>query len=396
MHLCFIDKRFRKYLAQTSPTPPMYQFVRAKGIHLYDAEGKAYIDLISGIAVNNLGHRNKKVVKAIRKQLKRYLHQMVYGEYVIGPQVELAERLCSLLPPSLNSVYLLNSGSEAIEGAIKLAKKASGRSRLVAVRGAYHGSTTGALSLMSDPYYSGPFKPLLPDVYMIDLNDQAGLSTIDHRTAAVFVEAIQAETAYKPATVEFLKAVRERCTEVGALMVCDEVQSGMGRTGRFCAFEHAGVVPDILTLAKGLGGGMPIGCFVASNNLMEHLADRPILGHITTFGGHPVSCVAASAAIDVLLEQGLMAQVAKKEELFRTMLRHQRIRSITGKGLMLAVHLQSYDQVQAVIESCYRSGLIMDWFLYENRALRIAPPLTITESEIKQVCGILIEALDAL
>ena len=372
----------------------MYHFVKGKGIYLYTADGKKYIDLISGIAVNNIGHRNKKVLKAIRKQLKKYMHQMVYGEYIQNPQVKLAKRLTSVLPANLNSVYLLNSGSEAIEGALKLAKKASGRFKIVAMRNAYHGSTSGALSLMDNEYYSGAFKPLLPNVYFAQLNDINSLDVIDEETAAVFIEAIQAESGYVPAEHEFMQAVRRKCDEHGCLLICDEIQSGMGRTGKMFAFEHYEIHPDIVTLAKGLGGGMPISAFISSKELMNRLSDNPILGHISTFGGHPVSAAAANASIKFILNENLIESIAEKEELFRAKLQHKQIVKITGKGLMLAVHLDSFERVTKTIEICYNKGLIIDWFLYSNNALRISPPLIISKEEIQKVCDIIIDALD--
>ena len=371
----------------------MYHFKKAKGIYLIDENGKKYIDLISGIAVNNIGHRNKKVIKAIKRQLKYSLHQMVYGEYLIQPQVRLAQKLVSFLPSPLESVYLLNSGSEAIEGALKLAKKATGRSKIVAFRNAYHGSTTGALSLMDNAYYSQAFKPLLPQVGFAQINDLASLEIIDQQTAAVFIEPVQGESGYHVVDANFLKELRHCCDQNGVLLVFDEIQSGMGRTGKFLAMEHSEVVPDILCMAKGLGGGMPISCFVASKKLMSELSDHPILGHITTFGGHPLSSAAALATLEYLQEKNLMTQVEAKEQLFRTLLKHDKIKGISGKGLMLAVQLESFEMVTQTIERCFEDGLITDWFLYANTALRISPPLTITEAEIKKVCEILLKAL---
>lgn len=372
----------------------MYQFKEAQGIYLIDENGKKHIDLISGIAVNNVGHRNPRVIKAIKKQLKHSMHQMVYGEYVIQPQVKLAKKLTEQLPETLNSVYLLNSGSEAIEGAMKLAKKHTGRNKIVAFRNAYHGSTAGALSLMDNEYYSGPFKPLLPEVYFADYNDIDSLSIIDSETAAVFVEPVQAESGYTAADKEFLEEIRKRCDDSGALLVFDEIQSGMGRTGKLFAFEHYGVIPDILTLAKGLGGGMPISCFISGTEIMASLTDNPILGHITTFGGHPVSCAAANATLKEILKKDLMQGIEDKEKLFRELLKHPEIKAISGKGLMLAIHLDSFDRVKQVIERCFEEGLIIDWFLYNTNALRIAPPLIITEEQIKEICAIILWALD--
>lgn len=372
----------------------MYEFVRGEGIYLYTKENRPFIDLISGIAVTNLGHGNKKVSKAIKKQVDAYSHQMVYGEYVIGPQVKLAKRLATLLPEKLQSFYFLNSGSEAIEGAMKLAKKHTGRHKIVAMRNAYHGSTSGSLSMMSDPYYSGPFKPLLPNIHFADFNTIESLKEIDSNTAAVFIEPVQAEKGYVPATQEFISALRQKCDQTGALLIFDEIQTGIGRTGKLFAYEHYGVVPDILTSAKALGGGMPLSVFISSKEIMNSLSDHPILGHITTFGGHPVSCAAGNATIKFLTQSQLMEEVSAKETLFRTLLVHSKIKSISGMGLMLAVQLDSFEEVERVMKRCIERGLIIDWFLYNLQALRISPPLTITHNEIKKVCSILLEALD--
>jgi acetylornithine/N-succinyldiaminopimelate aminotransferase len=393
-YLRAIKKSFLKYVAQTSPTPPMYEFVRGKGIYLYDKKDKPYLDLISGIAVNNIGHNNKQVVQAVKKQIDKYSHQMVYGEYVVGPQIKLAKRLSKLLPDNLQSFYFLNSGSEAVEGAMKLAKKHTGRGKIVAMRNAYHGSTSGALSMMSDEYYSGPFKPLLPNIHFAELNELATLDIIDEQTAAVFIEPIQSEKGYIPVTQIFLNALRTKCNETGTLLVFDEIQSGIGRTGKLYAFEHYNVVPDILLSAKALGGGMPIGVFISSKEIMDNLSDNPILGHITTFGGHPVSCAAGNAALKFLTKSSLMDEVAEKEALFRELLVHPKIKGISGKGLMLAVQLDSFEEVERTMKRCIERGVIIDWFLYNLECLRISPPLIITKKQIREVCEVLQEALD--
>lgn len=372
----------------------MYEFVRGKGIYLYDKKDKPYLDLISGIAVNNIGHNNKQVVKAVKKQIDKYSHQMVYGEYVVGPQIKLAKRLSKLLPDNLQSFYFLNSGSEAVEGAMKLAKKHTGRGKIVAMRNAYHGSTSGALSMMSDEYYSGPFKPLLPNIHFAALNELATLDIIDEQTAAVFIEPIQSEKGYIPVTQVFLNALRAKCNETGTLLVFDEIQSGIGRTGKLYAFEHYNVVPDILLSAKALGGGMPIGVFISSKEIMDSLSDNPILGHITTFGGHPVSCAAGNAALKFLTKSSLMDEVAEKEALFRELLVHPKIKGISGKGLMLAVQLDSFEEVERTMRRCIERGVIIDWFLYNLECLRISPPLIITKKQIREVCEALKEALD--
>ena len=372
----------------------MYEFVRGKGIYLYDKKDKPYLDLISGIAVNNIGHNNKNVVKAVKKQIDKYSHQMVYGEYVVGPQIKLAKRLSKLLPDNLQSFYFLNSGSEAVEGAMKLAKKHTGRGKIVAMRNAYHGSTSGALSMMSDEYYSGPFKPLLPNIHFAELNELATLDIIDNQTAAVFIEPIQSEKGYIPVTQIFLNALRTKCNETGTLLIFDEIQSGIGRTGKLYAFEHYNVVPDILLSAKALGGGMPIGVFISSKEIMDNLSDNPILGHITTFGGHPVSCAAGNAALKFLTKSSLMNEVAEKEALFRELLVHPKIKGLSGKGLMLAVQLDSFEEVERTMKRCIERGVIIDWFLYNLECLRISPPLIITKKQIKEVCEVLKEALD--
>ena len=372
----------------------MYEFIRGKGIYLYDKKDKPYLDLISGIAVNNIGHNNKQVVQAVKKQIDKYSHQMVYGEYVVGPQIKLAKRLSKLLPDNLQSFYFLNSGSEAVEGAMKLAKKHTGRGKIVAMRNAYHGSTSGALSMMSDEYYSGPFKPLLPNIHFAKLNELATLDIIDEQTAAVFIEPIQSEKGYIPVTQIFLNALRIKCNETGTLLVFDEIQSGIGRTGKLYAFEHYNVVPDILLSAKALGGGMPIGVFISSKKIMDSLSDNPILGHITTFGGHPVSCAAGNAALKFLTKSSLMNEVAEKEALFRELLVHPKIKGISGKGLMLAVQLDSFEEVERTMKRCIERGVIIDWFLYNLECLRISPPLIITKKQIREVCEVLKEALD--
>ncbi len=372
----------------------MYHFVDSKGVYLIDKKGNKYLDLISGIAVNNIGHKNKKVIKAISKQINKFSHQMVYGEYVIGPQVKLAKRLAKQLPQELQSFYFLSSGSEAVEGAIKLAKKHTKRGKIVAMRNAYHGSTSGPLSLMSDEYYSGPFKPLLPNVYFADFNNSASLDVIDNETAAVFIEPIQAEKGYIPANQAFLEALRAKCNQTGTLLVFDEIQTGIGRTGKLFAFEHYNITPDILLSAKALGGGLPLGVFISSQEIMASLGDNPILGHITTFGGHPVSCAAGNAALKFLLKSKHIQEVEEKEALFRELLVHPKIKKINGKGLMLAVQLDSFDEVENAMKKCIENGVIVDWFLYNMECLRISPPLTISKEKIKEVCKVLLSSLE--
>jgi acetylornithine/succinyldiaminopimelate/putrescine aminotransferase len=372
----------------------MYEFVRGKGIHLYDRYNKPFIDLISGIAVNNIGHCNPEVTKAIKDQVDKYSHQMVYGEYIVQPQVQLAKNLAKNLPSNLQSFYFLNSGSEAIEGAMKLAKKYTGRSKIVAMRNAYHGSSSGSLSMMSNEYYSGPYKPLLPNIYFMDYNDVDSIEIIDERTAAVFIEPIQAEIGYLPATQEFLNALREKCDKTGTLLIFDEIQTGIGRTGKLFAFEHYNITPDILVSAKALGGGMPLGAFISSSKIMKSIEDKPILGHITTFGGHPVCCAAGNASLNYIEKYQLLDKVSEKEALFRKLLVHPKIKKTSGKGLMLSIELDNFDEVERTMKRCMEHGVIIDWFLYNTNCLRISPPLIISNSEIHKVCKTILRSLD--
>jgi acetylornithine/N-succinyldiaminopimelate aminotransferase len=387
---------FLHHVAQTSDAPLMLEIDRAEGCYLYDTEGVAYLDLIAGISVSVLGHRHPNVQHAIEKQVGKYWHTLVYGEFVLSPQVELATLLSRLLPDNLDSVYFTNSGTEATEGAMKLAKRATGRTEIIAMKNAYHGSTQGAMSLNSDTYFTQAYRPLLPDIQHITFDCEMCLLQITERTAAVILETVQAESGIYAPSLGYLKAIRQRCTDVGALLILDEIQAGMGRTGTLWAFEQHGVTPDILLLAKGLGGGMPIGAFIAAKELMWSLTNNPVLGHITTFGGHPVSCAAALATLKTLVESDLIGQVKAKEALFLTRLVHPKIRAIRSVGLWIAVELRDFDEIQRVIKSCLAAGLITDWFLFNNRSLRIAPPLTISEKEIEWACAVILQALDAL
>lgn len=365
-----------------------------EGIYLFDRGGKRYLDLIAGIGVSALGHNHPAVVGAVQEQAATYMHTLVYGEFVLGPQVELATLLTEQLPESLDNVYFVNSGTEATEGAMKLAKRATGRTEIIAAQRAYHGSTQGAASLMWPKDFSQAFHPLLPGITHLDFNCDLCLERITERTAAVILETVQAEWGLRPPRPDWLRAVRQRCDETGALLILDEIQAGMGRTGRLFAFEHYGVVPDILLLAKGFGGGMPLGAFIARRELMQTLTERPVLGHITTFGGHPVSCAAGLATLRTLLDQpDLVDGVARKEALFRKRLVHPNIRDVRAVGLWLAVELDDFDQVLSVIGRCLERGLITDWFLFNERSLRIAPPLIISEEEIDRACDILLRAI---
>jgi acetylornithine/succinyldiaminopimelate/putrescine aminotransferase len=381
---------FRKYLAQTSENPAGLEVARAEGNYLYSPEGKRYLDLISGISVSNLGHANLEVKKAIIRQLDEHLHLMVYGEYVQSSQVKLAERLVSLLPQSLNNVYFTNSGSEAVEGALKLAKRATGRTEIIAFHNAYHGHTQGAMSIMGNEHWKMNFRPLLPNVRFIRFNDVNDLQQISTHTACVIIEPVQGEAGVMTPAEGYLDALRARCNDTSALLIFDEVQTGMGRTGELFAFTKYGVIPDILVLAKALGAGMPLGAFIAGRELMQNLSHRPVLGHITTFGGHPVSCAAALAGLDFLLMSELIGEVKKKAGLFRKLLgSYSGIQEIRHSGLLMAVELGEENKVQQVIKNCIERGVISDWFLFRPTALRIAPPLTITEEEITLACQVI-------
>jgi len=387
---------FLKHVAQTSPSPPMLEVERAEGIFIYDTSGKRFIDFISGISVSNTGHRHPKVIAAIKDQLDRYLHVIVYGEFVQNPQVQLAARLAEILPDPLDAVYFVNSGSEATEGALKLAKRFTGRSGIVAFRNAYHGSTHGALSVMGNEFFKQAFRPLLPDVSIVDFNDFASLDRISETTACVIVETFQGEAGAVIPEYSWLKALRKKCTSTGTLLILDEIQSGFGRTGKFFAFEHAGIIPDILLIAKGMGGGLPIGAFVASREHMQALTNEPVLGHITTFGGNAVCCAAALANLDVILQERLVEQVGEKEALIRRTIVHPSILRINGKGLLLAVVFENAQLAMKVMESCYEKGLITDWFLFADNCLRISPPLTITMEELEMACRVFLAACGAV
>jgi acetylornithine/succinyldiaminopimelate/putrescine aminotransferase len=380
--------------AQTSDFPRLLEVDRAEGSYIIDTQGKKYLDLVSGFAVSNLGHRHPKVIEAIKKQLDKYLHVTVYGEYVQAPQVKFAEKLASVLPETLSSVYFTNSGAEACEGALKLAKKYTNRSQIIAFNQSYHGSTHGALSVMGNEEYKQAYRPLLPDIHFINLNHVNDLDLITDETACVILEVIQGEAGVKVPDLAYIKALRMKCDQTGTLLIFDEIQTGFGRTGKLFAFEHFGVIPDILMLAKGMGGGMPIGGFIASKQIMDVLKDNPILGHITTFGGHPVSCAAGLATLQAILDEKLVAGVFAKEELFKKHLVHPKIKEIRGKGLMLSIQLDSFSQVEEVSKRCVAKGVIIDWFLHCDTAMRIAPPLIITNEEIVFACHVICETLN--
>jgi acetylornithine/succinyldiaminopimelate/putrescine aminotransferase len=386
---------FLRHVAQTSPAPMALEISKAKGVFLYDKKGKAYLDLIAGIGVSALGHLHPKVEAAVRKQMKKYWHTLVYGEFVLSPQVQLATLLAKQLG-ILDSVYFTNSGTEATEGAMKLAKRHTGRTQFIACRNAYHGSTQGAVSLMSPTYFTDAFLPLLPDIHHIEYNCDWCLQKITTQTAAAIVETVQGEAGLKLPRKEWLQALRNRCTETGTLLILDEIQAGYGRTGSLFAFEQYDIVPDILLLAKGFGGGMPIGAFIAERKVMQSLTHDPVLGHITTFGGHPLSAAAALETLKILLESDLIEQTKAKGELFRDLLVHPQIKELRGIGLWFAIDLDAWDKVQSVIAYCLENGVITDWFLFNDRSLRVAPPLTITEEEIRLACRVILEGLDRL
>ena len=385
---------FLNHNAQTTRFPLLLEFESARGCYLYTHKGKACLDLISGIGVSNIGHSHPKVIAAITAQAEKYMHLMVYGEYVQAPQVLFAEKLASLLPQQLQCTYFVNSGAEAVEGALKLAKRYTGRAEIIAFKNSYHGSTHGALSVMGNEEYKQAYRPLLPGVRFIDFNNPDDLQSISTETACVLVETIQGEAGIRVPDVDYMQALRKRCTETDTLLILDEIQVAFGRTGKLFAFEHFDIVPDILVLAKALGGGMPIGAFVSSNNIMSVLTENPILGHITTFGGHPVCCAAGLAALNVLLDESLANSVTEKEALFRDLLVHPAIREVRGKGLLLSVELESFELNKKVIDRCIENGIITDWFLHCSNSMRIAPPLIISHDEIRMACGIIIEAIN--
>ena len=396
LHMAYTHRQlFQKFMAPTSDAPLALEITRAEGVYLYDSSGKSYIDLISGIAVSNVGHRNPAVVKAIKDQVDAYMHLMVYGEYIQSPQVKLAEALVkSTGTPHLNQVYFTNSGTEAVEGAMKLAKRYTGRTEFISCFNAYHGASQGALSIAGDENFKNAFRPLLPDIRHIHHGCIANLSKITNKTAAVVIEIVAGEAGIKTASPSYFQALRKRCTETGSLLIIDEIQSGFGRTGTFWAFQAMDIIPDILLTAKGMGGGMPIGAFLANDEVMKTLSFEPVLGHITTFGGHPVSCAASLATLHYILEEGLMDEIPAKNDLFKSLLKHPIIHEVRGIGFMLAVEMKDFKTVKAVIDECILQGLITDWFLFCDNSLRIAPPLTITEEDIKIACNILLQAMN--
>ncbi|HKC36518.1 MAG TPA: aspartate aminotransferase family protein [Chitinophagaceae bacterium] len=387
---------FLKHIAQTSPSPLAFEVAKAEGCLLYDVNGKEYIDLIGGISVANIGHRHPNVIEAIKKQLDAYLHVMVYGEFIESPQVQYAKLLTDHLPPSLNSVYFTNSGAEAIEGSMKLAKRVTNKTQIIAFKNSYHGSTQGALSIIGDEYWRNAFRPLLPDVLHLEYNSFESLNEISERTAGVIAETIQAEAGIIVPSKGWMQALRKKCTETGTLLILDEIQAAFGRTGKFWGFENFDIVPDAVVLGKALGGGMPLGAFIADKKLMDVFTENPVLGHITTFGGHPVCCAAGMATMKVLLDEKIIENVKAKEELFRSLLVHKKIKAIRSFGLWMAVEFDSFETNKKIIDACIKSGVMTDWLLFTPDCLRISPPLIISKEQIKQSCTVIQEVCSSL
>jgi acetylornithine/N-succinyldiaminopimelate aminotransferase len=385
---------FLQHIAQTSDAPLALEIIAADGCFLYDADGKTYLDLIGGISVCNVGHRHPAVVAAIKEQADKYLHVLVYGEFIQSPQVQYATLLADNLPASLNSVFFTNSGAEATEGAMKLAKRATGRSQIIAFKNAYHGSTQGALSIIGDEYWRNAFRPLLPDILHLEYNIMDSPDSISGKTACVIAETVQAESGVIAPTKEWLQALRKKCDEHQVLLILDEIQAGFGRTGTRWAFEQFDIVPDILLLGKALGGGMPLGAFIADKQLMQVLTNNPVLGHITTFGGHPVSCAAGLAGFKALIEEGYIQQVKQKEDFFKKILLHPKIKTVRSAGLWMALEFDDFETNKKIIDSCLKHGLLTDWFLFAPHCLRIAPPLTISAKQVEEACKIILRACE--
>lgn len=387
---------FLKYQAQTTPHPLAMEISHAFGSYIYDTKGSQYLDFVAGVSACTLGHQNKRVNEAIKNQLDKYSHVMVYGEYAQSPATELCKLLAENLPHPLTKTYLVNSGTEAIEGALKLARRVTGRSQLISCHNAYHGNTMGSMSVMGFEERKQIFRPLIPDVAFITFNNEADLEKITTKTAGILLETIQGGAGFIQPKNDFLKKVRQRCDEVGAIMILDEIQPGFGRTGKLFGFQNYDVVPDIVVMGKGMGSGMPVGAFTASEKMMDLLSHNPKLGHITTFGGHPVIAAACLATLQELTETDIMQQALEKEQLFRKLLVHPLITEIRGKGLMLAAMTKSPEITDKVILRCQDKGLILFWLLFEGTAIRITPPLTISNEEIVAGCGIILEVLNEI
>jgi len=390
---------FLKNVAQTSDFPLLLEIERAEGVYMYGKDGKPYMDLISGIGVSNVGHRHPKVTQAIHKQVDKYLHLMVYGEYVQTPQLLLAEALVDTLDkgcrkyPVLDNVYFTNSGTEAVEGAMKLAKRFTGRQEIISCVNAYHGATQGALSLSGSENFKRNYRPLLPEIKQIRHGNFEDISQISCRTAAVFIEIIGGEAGVRVPDAQYFIELRRQCDLTGTLLVIDEIQTGFGRTGTFWAFEQFDFYPDVMLCAKGMGGGMPIGAFIANQKVMSVFKNNPILGHITTFGGHPVSCAASLATLQVILEEKLLEDVKRKAEIFKNLLVHHRIKEIRNQGLIMAVEFEDFETLKPIIDRAMLGGIITDWFLFCDNSMRIAPPLTITEEQIVKACQVILSSI---
>ncbi len=387
---------FLQHIAQTSDAPIALEIVKADGIYMYDANGKKYIDGISGFSVANIGHSHPKVVETVQTQAAQYMHLIVYGEFIEQPQVAYAKLLTDNLPQNLNCVYFTNSGAEAVEGAMKLAKRVTNKSKIFCFNKSYHGSTQGALSLMGDEYWRNAFRPLLPNIFHFDYNEQGVIDAINDDVACIIVEPVQAEAGVVKPESQWLQALQQKCKHHNALLIFDEIQTGFGRTGSLFVFEQYNVVPDILLLGKALGGGMPLGAFIASKELMNELSYNPVLGHITTFGGHPVSCAAGKAALEVLLENNFIDEVKTKENILQQNLVHHKIKKVNIAGLWAAIEFDSFETCKAVAHNCIKNGLITDWFLFAQNCIRIAPPLIATEEEMKTICDIVIKSINEM
>lgn len=387
---------FLQHNAQTTLEPLLLEFTKASGMYLYDTTGKKHLDLIAGIGVSNVGHCHPAVVNAVKEQVETYMHIMVYGEFVQSPQVNFAKALANVLPEKLNCTYFVNSGAEAVEGAMKLVKRYTGRSEIISCHHSYHGSTQGALSLMGNETFKQAYRPLLPDITFINYDNIPDLDQITERTAAVFIETVQGEAGIRIAGKAYFEALRSKCTATGTLLVLDEIQCGFGRTGKLFGFEHYGITPDILLLAKGIGGGMPIGAFISSTDIMMALATNPILGHLTTFGGHPVSCAAGLATLQAILSENIVSGVEEKGELFKKLLVHPAIKEVRGKGLMIAIEFENFEINKKIIDACIADGVISDWFLHCSNSMRVAPPLIITTEEIHYACEVILRNVVAI
>lgn len=391
-----MNKAFQKYQAQTTPHPLGLEVESAKGSYIFTTDGKTHLDFVAGVSACNLGHCHPEIVNAIKTQAEQYLHVMVYGEYVLKPALEISQKLAQLLPDPLEQTYLVNSGTEAIDGSIKLARRATGRSQIIAAKDCYHGNSYGALSLMDYQERTQPFAPLLPDITHIEFNNDKCLKFITTNTAAVVLETIQGGAGFILPENNYLKNVKERCEEVGALLILDDIQPGFGRTGKLFGFQHFDVVPDILVMGKAMASGLPVGAFTASTELMKLLSDKPKLGHITTFGGHPLVASAALKTLDILEKTELIEDVKSKEQYFRDQLEHPFIKEIRGKGLMLALIMKTEELANQLVLKAKDHNLILFWLLYEKKAVRITPPLTITKEEIDKGCKIILKILDEL